>query len=286
MKISNNNEIIINDAIRKSMNNAHKGSGGLNLIDGDYLDIYVNSFYDRTPQDKFINTAFSSILYLDTYKIVADRVKKGIANEYEMNIYNQLASITSFDELKKYYQEDISKVLAGFSKVSEFMNLPGLTKISIFKNLTREENARLNEVTPLHQYDIDKYTITVDKDYIYNFYVKYTKYLNNKFNKNTMRPVVALISNYIKDSYFMNPTETKELIGTITEDVFNNIESYLKRFPTELTTFDTLSKEYQENQNNYTNLCLRDLDIMELTLGLFFDMKDNKIIKGKTYDKK
>ena len=241
---------------------------------------------DKRKEDKFIYTAFSSILFLDTYKMVSDKVKKGIANELEMSDYNQLSQITNFDELKSYYEKDITRLMNGFAKVNELKNLPGLTKINIYKNLTREENARLNRVTPLHQNDIDKYNITVDKEYIYDFYTKYNKYLNKRFKDNTMRPVVTLISNFIKESFFINPEETKLLIGSITEDVFKNIETYSNAFEAPLNTLDALSKVYQEDENNYTNICLRDLDIMELTLGMYFDMKDNKIIKGKTYDKK
>lgn len=282
MEKSNN----INESIRTSISNAYKYNGVMHMIEGNYFNNIVNSFEDKRKEDKFIYTAFSSILFLDTYKMVSDKVKKGIANELEMSDYNQLSQITNFDELKSYYEKDITRLMNGFAIVNELKSLPGLTKINIYKNLTREENARLNRVTPLHQNDIDKYNITVDKEYIYDFYTKYNKYLNKRFKDNTMRPVVTLISNFIKESFFINPDETKVLIGSITEDVFKNIETYSNAFEAPLNTLDALSKVYQEDENNYTNICLRDLDIMELTLGMYFDMKDNKVIKGKTYDKK
>ena len=281
-----NNDYEINEYIRKNINKSYEFNGVFHKISSDYFNKLVDSYKEKDLTDKIICSAISSIIYLDTYKIIANKVKKGIADETEMITFNDLASISSFEELKNYYEQDISRLLFGFERVNDFINLPALTKINMIKGLSKEENARLNSVTSLHQNDIDKYSIKVDKDYIYNFYGKYSRYIKSKSNKDNMESIVLLISNFIKENYFIEPSETKELINSISEDVFGHINDLKKILPSDIYLYDTLALEYQNETNNFHNICLLNPDIMELILGTYFLMKDMNIIKGKTYDKK
>lgn len=174
----------------------------------------------------------------------------------------------------------------GLDSIVDFKEMPIINKIDIIKNLTEEENIRLNSVTPLHQNDIDKYNIKVDKDLLYRYYSNYKANLEERSKSDSKKAVTTMATNFLKDLYLVEPIETKELINSISCDVFKNKSKIKDSHPLCVTIFDDLNKLYEKSGNAFGFICLEKIDILEMVLGSYFTMRDDKIIKGKTYEKK
>lgn len=283
------NDIGINAFIREHIKMNNKS--GLNLGDISLVEYNLNYYNSinkalnlKTKEDIIIFNTIYSIAYLDSYKILSNLVKKNLATEHDIIKYNELSAISNSKELRKYYLQKPERILYGIDSVRDFSEMTGINKISIVKSLTREENDRLNNVSPLHQNDLDKYDKTIDKEDLYKFYSNYKVHLNKKSEIDSKKAVTVMVTNFLKDIYFTEPTETKELIDSISRDVFSHLDSYKKTVPECETVFDSLTKLY-EKEEEFSLICLRDLDIFEIVLGSYFSMKDFKIIKEKTYEK-
>lgn len=289
---SNNiHDIGVNAYIRNNVKSIHGNNifiGDVSITDFDlgYFNSILESLKLKTEKDVIVFNTVCSMAYLDSYKKLANAVKKNMASEFEIAQYNRLSAISSSEDLRKYYVLNNDQLIYGLDSVVSFSDMISLNKVGIIKNLTEEENSRLNRVTPLHQNDLDKYNINVDKDFLYKFYSNYKVHLNKKSEVDSKRAVTVMVTNFLKDIYFTEPTETRDLINSISSEVFEHIESYKKTVPTCTTLFENLTKLYQKEEDKFGIVCLRDLDILEIILGSYFSMRDYKIIKGKTYGKK
>ena len=108
-----------------------------------------------------------------------------------------------------YYLSNPEQLLYGLDSTISFMELPSLTKVEMIKSLTREENARLNNITPLHKNDLNRYDIDIDKDYLYDFYSKYKVHLNKNNEIDSKKAVTVMVTNSIKNIYFSEPNQIK-----------------------------------------------------------------------------
>jgi len=285
------NETSINRYLRNVIKKNHGSSLYINDIsitdyDVNYYYTLIDSLLLKTKEDVIVFNTICSILFLDSYKKLANAVKKNVASDFELCQYNNLSTITNSEELRLYYLSNPEQLLYGLDSTISFMELPSLTKVEMIKSLTREENARLNNITPLHKNDLNRYDIDIDKDYLYDFYSKYKVHLNKNNEIDSKKAVTVMVTNSIKNIYFSEPNQIKELINSISSDVFDNIESFSKIVPSWTNVFDSIAQLYQNNEEKFSLICLRDLDILEIVLGSYFSMKDFKIIKDKTYENK
>lgn len=281
---SNMNEVGVNEYIRNKIDKNCWIGDKYSTCSLEFFDAYANSFDGNSKSDIILNSAITSILFLDTYKIISYKVKKGLATEQETAEFDRLLMINNKEDLKNYYKDNMYNSLRGFEDVHSFINSLAISKINMIKGLSNFENKRLNSVTPLHQNDLDKYNISLDKDYLYNFYKNYSKYLFDKHNDKITESITLIITNYIHNNYRIDPLETKNLIISISSDVFRNIDEFTKTIPSNIKMYDDISTLYQKNEEDFCFKCVADQDILEILLDTYFAMRDLKIIKDKTYE--
>ena len=279
-------EVGINDYIRNKVDKSltKKIQPTIILKDSLYL-VFKRSLDEKTKEDELISSALASILYLDSYKVLLNKIKSLKVEEDDITFFSTLSSMESLDDVKEYYRKNDSSIMESINYIKEFFNYSSITKLKIMKSLTEDENEKLNSITSIHQDDMDKYNKTIDKDFIYNYYDKQTRYFNSKNIKNSSDAVIMMISNFFKSIYHdSNEEVTSTLIG-IYNDVFKNIEKIYGNNKEIMNVIDFYAKDFQKDNESFVKESINDLDIMKSLLTKYFAMRKQNIIEPKTYKK-
>lgn len=254
-------------------------------IDGRFYITVKGSLISTKEEGKLISSLYASVLFLDSYKMLSDKIKNLTANEHELNLFSVLSNMSSLEEIKDYYKGNDNAIITSLKHSEDFFNLSTLAKIKIMKSLTKDQNDYLERVAPIHRNDMEKYNTTIDKEFIYNYYDKQTRYLYKKSEINPINSVAMMISSFLKNIFDKSKEDVYGTLDSIYSDVLDNL-SELGELDKNISEFyDECSKEYQEDSTNFINKSLVDLDIMEYFLINYFVMRKNDMIKPKTLKK-
>lgn len=280
-------EVGINDFVRNKVDKNYKST----LIElsniNDYLFLNIKGSLDSEKKESIIiSSTVIPVLFLDSYKILSDKIKTLDANELEISQYGILSNMTSIDDVKEYYKDNDTAIIASLEHVEKFFNLSSLAKIKIMKSLTDDENKYLSLITPIHNNDIEKYNIKIDKNFLYNYYNKQTKYLDNKFKIPSSESVVMMVSNFLRSIFYRSYEDVLSTLESIYNDVFDNLYKILNEDELSNGSFyNQLIERYEKDKMEFINSTLVNLDDMDVLLQNYFIMRKNNLIKHKTYEK-
>lgn len=254
-------------------------------IDGRFYITVKGSLISTKEEGKLISSLYASVLFLDSYKMLSDKIKNLTANEYELNIFSVLSNMSSLEEIKDYYKGNDNAIITSLKHSEDFFNLSTLAKIKIMKSLTKDQNDYLERVAPIHRNDMEKYNTTIDKEFIYNYYDKQTRYLYKRSEINPINSVAMMISSFLKNIFDKSKEDVYGTLDSIYSDVLDNLSELGELDKDSSEFYDECSKEYQEDSTNFINKSLVDLGIMESFLINYFVMRKNDMIKPKTLKK-
>ena len=280
-------EVGINDFVRNKVDKNYKSTLiELSNING-YLFLNIKGSLDSEKKESIIiSSTVIPVLFLDSYKILSDKIKTLDANELEISQYGILSNMTSIDDVKEYYKDNDTAIIASLEHVEKFFNLSSLAKIKIMKSLTDDENRYLSLITPIHNNDIEKYNIKIDKNFLYNYYNKQTKYLDNNFKIPSSESVVMMISNFLRSIFYRSYEDVLSTLESIYNDVFDNLHKILNEDELSNGSFyNQLIERYEKDKMEFINSTLVNLDDMDVLLQNYFIMRKNNLIKHKTYEK-
>ena len=224
------------------------------------------------------------ILYLDSFKILNDKVRSGFGSLGEIQMYSIYQDIDSYEKIVDMYGRRDDYVLLSINLVKEFYNMPSLGKIKLMKELSLFDNKNLSNISQLHQNDIDKYNIVINEDYLYNFYQKYKLPFDKNGSYYDESSIYKTISGFMQNVYLYSPYEIFGTIESINKKVFNNIEKLTEILDYKELYIDSLKKDYNSDCNNFNESCLFNEHLLTDVICVYCTMRNNNIIKsGKVY---
>lgn len=128
------------------------------------LPLY-RSFDSQGILIEFFKCCLCGLFYLDAYKMLSYKVKKGISVGLELENFKRVYDIIDYDDLYSETFSDPNFFCMLIRECSHFTSLNYFGKTLVMHSLSEEENNQLSAIAPLHEEDLDYYkrTITTEK---------------------------------------------------------------------------------------------------------------------------
>ena len=125
------NFINSNDILRRVISDSNvDNSSKFELLKKIKLSLTLN---DR--ENEFIRKTIIPILFIDSYKLLSDKLKNGFSSVEEMQVYYFYSTIGSMEDVIDLYSRRDDYILFSIDAVDNFFKMPILGKINHFRSL-------------------------------------------------------------------------------------------------------------------------------------------------------
>lgn len=268
----------------------------------DFIRSRLEDLYEASELEDFIFTLFDSVnkknkdtypaayasfsvIFLDAYKELNSKVIDGSASLPEIELFSLLKDASSLEEVMDLYClcPEFMDVSVAYNVV--FNNRNDIEKIRMVKQLSESDNKFLLDIAPIHEMDLLGYGNCLNKDWLYDYYKDYTKKLENNMVIYSKGVEIDSIIGSISMISSVNKKEVIDLVSSISEDIFNNIDNIEDLEYIEKDRLNSFTNIYNYNKSIFNKTCADSKEILSCMFRVYFEMRDRKIIKTKKLKK-
>ena len=268
----------------------------------DFIRSRLEDLYEASELEDFIFTLFDSvnkknkdtypaayasfsIIFLDAYKELNSKVIDGSASLPEIELFSLLKDASCLEEVMDLYClcPEFMDVSIAYNVV--FNNRNDIEKVRMLKQLSESDNKFLLEIAPIHEMDLLGYGNCLNKDWLYDYYKDYTKRLENNMVIYSKGVEIDSIIGSISMISSVNKKEVIDLVSSISEDIFNNIDNIEDLEYIEKDRLNSFTNIYNYNKSIFNKTCADSKEILSCMFRVYFEMRDREIIKTKKLKK-
>ena len=267
-----------NDILRKVISDSNvDNQSKFELLKKIKLSLTLN---DR--ENEFFRKTIIPILFIDSYKLLSDRIKNGFSSVEEAQMYNFYSTIGSMDDVIDLYSRRDDYIIFSIDAVENFHRMPILGKIKHFRSLADYQQEQLSNITELHERDKLIYNMKIDEELIYNFYYYFIEELDKTDLIIDEYTIITMLSGFLQNMYLSCPDEVYETIININKTIFSkpeNIGKAIEEYDKE--SLNMVVEDYKKNPNRFNECCLLDIQLLEDVLLFYVEMRRLGFLKGK-----
>lgn len=269
-----------NDIIRSRLEDLYE--------ENELEDFIFNIFDSLNRKDSYAYPAAYasfSVIFLDAYKELNSKVLDGSASLAEIELFSLLKDASSLEEIMDLYciSPRFMDVSSAYNVV--FNNRNDIEKIKMIKQLSDSDNNFLLKIAPIHEMDLIGYGNCLNKDWLYDYYKDYTKKLEENRVIYSEGVLIDSIIGPISMISSVNKKEIIDLVSSVSEDIFSNIDNIENLKYIEKERLESFSNIYNYSKSTFYKTCADSKEILSCMFRVYFEMRDRKIIKTKSLKK-
>lgn len=267
-----------NNKVRKEIHDTIDSiSESLNItIDESFTSYHftLNTlFQSKNLHINLYSLYIKTILFLDTYKLMSYKVKKGLSSLADKELFIFLSNIEDIDNFDEELQNDPSTFLKILEAVYEYYNLGSLTKILIMKTLSNEEHRKLLTITRNHEYDLLECEKEITLDYLINYYISEQKFIKDHIETYDKPTSIYMIISFIKDLYMINKPNATKLLESIIETDKTAIEILKNKGIKDEYILSRYTLYQKINQKDMIEKLVNDLELLYNVFNTIINFK-------------
>ena len=267
-----------NDILRKVIADANvDNKSKFALLNKVKLSLTLN---DR--ENEFFRKTMVPILFIDSYKLLSDRLKSGFSTVEEMQMHYFYSTIGSMEDVVDLYSRRDDYILYSIEAVENFHRMPILGKIKHFRSLADYEQEQLSSITELHDRDKTMYNMKIDEDLVYNFYYYFSENIDKTDLIVDEFTVATMLAGFLQNMYLSCPEEVHGTIIRMNNAIFSKPENIRKAIDDyDENSLNVIIKDYKENPNRFNEYCLLDNQLLEDVLIFYVESRRLGLLEGK-----
>lgn len=124
-----------------------------------------------------------SVWFQDYYTVLTYKISENTISVQEKQDYQKLLHFENFLDVLNLWKKDYTILLRAFEASRKLYRLSTLGKIHLYKSMSKEDDAYLNQIAPIHKDDQKKYNQWVEPDlYIKSYQLQEKKVLKKNGN--------------------------------------------------------------------------------------------------------
>ena len=230
-------------------------------------------------ENRILNDALTSVLFLDRYKNLYDVVTTGYYDYYSLSSFQYYNNIKTLFDIRNFYLTDEEELINALDSSKFFYDGHILFKSVLMNQLSSTEDEYLSGVTKYHDLDVKKFKRIITKEELYDYVSREKSILSElDIDANYDEIFILNMTNYIQKMFLCDPNSVQILINDIIESIYNN---YNKLSKSEKENFKDIIELKDKIKENFNIACIYSKEILNSLMSLFVIMMDEGFIKQK-----
>ena len=250
----------------------------------DCVDMFYSIDEKSNPYHKVLKQYRGGLLYLDSYKLCVYKMKKNICTDLDKDVFSRLYLLEDYVDLMTEYSADPAFFLRVMKRAFEAMQLNSWGRTLLVYSLTEAENAKILEMFPQHQQDIDSYKNICTLESLLNKYNYEEKYFKAVMSIEFKEGIIMEVAGFIRELKNFNESNAKRLCLEIAKD-----DCLALNFIRDIIDSDEVKNRclfYEENDSiDIVDKLLEDEDLLRKSLEMVVSLNLTCEYEGIELDK-